>query len=110
MFAKKATFFKKKLLIYDPVRRSRTSEFTAQEDALLVRGLAAFGVQDLNVIRAFCLPAKSHHHLEVRIRSLIARGTPDNIVKAVFINPFKPLNIFEKDLLRAVEFLIMFCC
>ncbi|KAJ3405987.1 hypothetical protein HDV05_006239, partial [Chytridiales sp. JEL 0842] len=82
------------------VRRNLSPEFLPQEDALLVRGLVAFGPADLQSIRAFCLPTKSVNLIHLRIKSLTARGRAENPVKQICLRPFRSLTILEKDLLR----------
>ncbi|KAJ3055434.1 hypothetical protein HDU99_007566, partial [Rhizoclosmatium hyalinum] len=70
-----------------------------------MRGITVFGVNDLHGIRAHCLPAKSVKAIDERIKFLSGRtkGTEkvvDNPVKTWLLKPFKPVTVFEKDIMR----------
>ena len=67
--------------MYTLARKNRDQEFLLQEDALLVRGLIAFGTDDVASIRANCLPAKTEKQITNRILLLKGRKRPDNIIK-----------------------------
>ncbi|KAJ3027414.1 UNVERIFIED_CONTAM: hypothetical protein HDU68_003871 [Siphonaria sp. JEL0065] len=81
------------------IRRKRT-DFALSEDVMLVKGVISFGLNDLNGIRAHCLPAKTVDSIESRIATLRGRNREDNSLKALLLKPFKPITIFEKDLIR----------
>ncbi|KAJ3112937.1 hypothetical protein HK100_002151, partial [Physocladia obscura] len=50
--------------------RKKKNEFLNFEDALLVRGITSFGLNDLDSIRAHCLPVKTTAIIDERIKAL----------------------------------------
>ncbi|KAJ3108750.1 hypothetical protein HDU97_000150 [Phlyctochytrium planicorne] len=89
------------------VRKGRGAEFVGQEDALLVRGMIAFGCNSLETIRAFCLPPKSVEEIEARVDGLANRSNPNNSLKTIYLRPFKPFTLIERDILREVSMAVI---
>ncbi len=78
------------------------SNFSTEEDRLLCMGARAFGFADPSSIRAHCLPTKSVAQVEARMRNLIRRGAETSEIKRLYLQPFKPLILVDRELLLDV--------
>ena len=84
-----------------PLIRSMIADWSFEENTLLFNGLLNYGQNDIASIRAHYLPTKSMNQLKIKLKNSRYRRAlvVDNRIKTYFLQPFKPLLLYERELI-----------
>jgi hypothetical protein len=88
-----------------PLKQGAKKIFTPAEDDLLFQGLLRFGMSDCASIQHHCLPGRLRSQIYNRVQNVTKRSEAPNIIKEFSLLPFKPMNFYEKFVLKQVIYL-----